>query len=141
MNSESQVLDTTTGDWILDQCSKLAPEARERIAADFEGWQEREAIQQESRDAEAIAAKRREISGDVPAAAHVDRVEGWIADMYPNPAKMGLSWDDMSATQRAIFVGELNRPDARLDVAIQKTRAQQLAAVDTAKRVFRKVSA
>jgi len=51
MKTESLEIDTTVGDWILEQCSRLTLEARERVAADFEAWQERDAIQFESRKA------------------------------------------------------------------------------------------
>lgn len=37
------------GDWILDQFSKLTPEQQDRLAGEFEAWQERESISQEPR--------------------------------------------------------------------------------------------
>ena len=98
--------------------AKLTPEQRDVVLADLESLDERHAIQQESRDAEAKASNAAPVFKLGISAG--DYVDVWISEMYPDPRKMGRDLRQGSASDVAIFTTHLFQPDQKLDDAIRR---------------------
>ena len=116
-------------DWFQEQLETFSPAQRERVGALIEDLDERQAIVDESRNAE---SEKHGAS---------DRVTQWIREMHPAPVKMGKDLrEGANAGERAIFTSHLMQPAKPLDDAISKY-SSRIVTPDSCRSTFRKVPA
>ena len=125
-----------TGAWFEEQLGRPDLE-RARILDAVETLEERQAIVDESREAEHLARVAR---------APVERdnvMQRWVREMYPDPLRMGkdLRWSNASQAEIAVLTSHLFQPNKKLDEAIKRTVIGDALNVDTSRRIFRKVPA
>ena len=114
------------GDWLDQQLVSMPASRREQIFALVEDREERQAIIDESREAELTRAND-------------DRVTHGIREMYPDPARMRKDLrHGASANDRAIFASHLFQPSKTLDDAINKY-AGRIVTADGCRSTFRRV--